>query len=294
MKNFVIDDQLKELTAHHTVALPLACYETVIQNHVSGFIPLHWHDEFQFVHVIKGEGIFTINEEEVKIREGEGLFINSGCLHMARDPLGTGCAYLCLNVSPSFLLPTELYPVYVQPFAQATNIPYLRLDSANTWAENILQSLVAIQQLMKRQSPFYEIEISTHLISIWKRMIMNGIQLQYEQSEEVKNDRLKEMLSWIHVHYQEKIHLDDIARSGQLSRSECCRYFKRMLKKSPMSYVTDYRIQKSCLLLQQEDAQVTDVAYQVGFTSTSYFIEKFRNAMGMTPLVYKRRTKRRD
>ena len=82
--------------------------------------------------------------------------------------------------------------------------------------------------------------------------------------------------------------LDDIARAGQLSRSECCRYFKRILKKTPLSYVTDYRIQKSLILLQQAESNVTEVAYQVGFNSTSYFIDKFRKSMNMTPLTYKK------
>lgn len=98
---------------------------------------------------------------------------------------------------------------------------------------------------------------------------------------------MKQMLNWIHLHYSERILLEDIAQAGQLSRSECCRYFKQVLKKSPMNYVTDYRIQRSLILLQQPESTVTNVAYQVGFNSTSYFIDKFRKLMNMTPLAYK-------
>ncbi len=104
----------------------------------------------------------------------------------------------------------------------------------------------------------------------------------------LKSHRIKQMLNWIHTHYAEKIFLDDIARAGQLSRSECCRYFKRILKKTPLNYLTDYRIQKSLILLQQSESSVTDVAYQVGFNSTSYFIDQFRKSMNMTPLAYKK------
>lgn len=41
-------------------------------------------------------------------------------------------------------------------------------------------------------------------------------------------------------------------------------------------------------IVQQNDSNVTEVAYQVGFNSTSYFIEKFRDSMNMTPLAYKK------
>jgi AraC family transcriptional regulator, melibiose operon regulatory protein len=288
IKNFMVDHSLKELTEHRTVVLPFACYETTINQNINGYIPLHWHDEFQFVRVIKGEAIFQINEEIVVVREGEGLFINGGCLHMAKDMNDSGCVYICLNVLPSFVLSQELYSTFVYPYIQATNIPYLFLDPKELWARTILDSMMKIRQLIKKNPPYYEIDISVHLTNIWKNLIMNGVPLEYEQSEIVKSQRMKQMLNWVHQHYAEKILLDDIARAGQLSRSECCRYFKRMLKKTPLNYVTDYRIQKSLILLQQSDSNVTDVAYQVGFNSTSYFIDKFRNTIGMTPLAYKR------
>ncbi|MEH7418940.1 AraC family transcriptional regulator [Neobacillus drentensis] len=288
IKDFKVDQSLKELTEHRTVVLPIACYETTINQNINGYIPLHWHDEFQFVLVVKGEAIFQINEENIMVQAGEGLFINSGCLHMAKEKNDSGCAYICLNVSPSFVLSQELYSAFVNPYLKATNLPYLYLDSKELWANNILSTIMKINQLIKEYPPYYEIDISLYLTLIWKNLIMNGIPLEYEQTEVLKSARMKQMLNWIHLHYAEKILLDDIARAGQLSRSECCRYFKRILKKTPLNYVMDYRIQKSLILLQQPDSNVTDVAYQVGFNSTSYFIDKFRKLMNMTPLAYKK------
>ncbi len=55
MKSFMIDQNLKELTEHRTVELPVACYETRINQNINGYIPLHWHDEIQFVLIRKGK-----------------------------------------------------------------------------------------------------------------------------------------------------------------------------------------------------------------------------------------------
>ncbi|MFD2681863.1 AraC family transcriptional regulator [Bacillus seohaeanensis] len=288
IKDFVVDQSLKELTEHRTVVLPIACYETTINQNINGYIPLHWHDEFQFVLVIKGEAVFQINEENIFIQEGEGLFINSGCLHMATDKNDTGCTYICLNVSPHFVLSQELYTNYVDPFIQATNLSYLHLNTDESWARNILEAILKIYQMIQQKPTYYEIDINIQLTVMWKNLITNGFPLEYEQLDMLKSHRIKKMLNWIHTHYARKILLDDIARAGQLSRSECCRYFKRMLKKTPWNYVTEYRIQKSLLLLQQPESTVTDVAYQVGFNSTSYFIGQFKKSMNMTPLAYKR------
>ncbi|OZB95168.1 AraC family transcriptional regulator [Paenibacillus sp. XY044] len=288
IKDFRIGPSLKELTEHRTVVLPVACYETTISQNIHGHIPLHWHDELQFVRIVRGEALFQINEEKLIVRQGEGVFINSGCLHMAEDRNESDCVYICLNVSPEFVVSRELYATYVAPYIQATNLPYLYIDSSQAWGKNILGALADIHQWIQQKPSYFEMDMTMHLTFIWKNLIMNGFQLKYDQVEAVKNQRMKQMLSWIDIHYAEKIALNDIARAGQLSRSECCRYFKRMLNTTPLNYVTDYRIQKSVVLLQQADSNVTEVAYAVGFNSTSYFIEKFRKSMDMTPLAYKK------
>nr|WP_106785078.1 helix-turn-helix domain-containing protein [Lysinibacillus timonensis] len=288
MTNFTVDQNLKELTEHRTVVLPVACYETTINENSNGYIPLHWHDEFQFVLIVKGTAIFQVNEETVHLREGEGLFINSGCLHMAEDHYNSGCVYICINVSPNFVVSHELYATFLAPYIESTNFHYLHIVPDDTWAVTVLDSIKKISQLMNERPSFYEIDINIQLMVMWKSIINNGVQLEFEQREMQKNQRMKQMLNWIHQHYADKILLEDIAYAGKLSRSECCRYFKRFLNKSPLNYVTDYRIQKSLILLQQSNYNVTEIAYQVGFNSTSYFIDKFRKTMNMTPLAYKK------
>ncbi|WP_276734235.1 AraC family transcriptional regulator [Bacillus sp. (in: firmicutes)] len=287
-KDFMIDQSLKELTEHRTVELPVACYETRINQNRHGYIPLHWHDEIQFVLIRKGIAVFQINEEKIEVHEGDGLFINSGCLHMAEEKDHSDCTYICLNVSPHFVLAQELYPNYVQPYIFSTNLSCLFLDGNQHWAQNILNAVKKINQLVQQKTSLYEIDITMQLTLMWKNLVVNGFQLEYDQSEMIKSQRMKQMLNWIHLHYAEKMTLEDIAKAGQLSRSECCRYFKRMLNKTPLRYVLDYRIQKSLLLLQHPETNVTEVSYQVGFNSTSYFISKFQQAMNMTPLTYKK------
>lgn len=286
MENSKLNQNSVEISNQRTTVLPIACYETILDQ-LHSFTPLHWHEEVEFILVTKGEATFQINEEKIILRAGNGLFINSGCIHRIEKRSKLNCNYISLNVSPRFLVPKELFKSYVYPYIQATHLSYLYISSKEIWEKNIIEAIIKINQILQKKSPYLEIDTVIQLRIIWKNLISNNFHLEYKQKEIVKTDRIKQMISWIHLHSVEKITLDDIARAGQLSRSECCRYFKRVLNITPLNYVIDYRIQKSLTLLQHSELNITEIAYQVGFNSPSYFIYKFRKLMKMTPLSYK-------
>lgn len=286
--HFLIDNNLKELTEHSTTTWPIALYHTKIRDHMSGYIPLHWHDEFQFVFILEGEAEFHINEKILNIQQGDGVFINSGCLHMARDANGTTCTYICLNVSPHFITANELFTTFVHPYMHASQTPFILFNRKDGWPNQIYQCIQIIQRLIEQTPAYFELELNIQLITIWKCLLQNRFQLTYDARKHDRNERMKHMLNWIHEHYHEKVLLQDIAREGQLSRSECCRYFNDILKKSPIHYVNEYRIQQSLILLQKTDLNITEIAYQVGFSSTSYFISIFKRIKNTTPLSYRK------
>ncbi|KAA8674558.1 helix-turn-helix transcriptional regulator [Clostridium sp. MT-14] len=53
-------------------------------------------------------------------------------------------------------------------------------------------------------------------------------------------------------------------------------------------YITNYLLVISAKLLLTTNDSIADVAYQCGFGSTSYFIEKFKNKTGVTPFGYRK------
>lgn len=121
----------------------------------------------------------------------------------------------------------HLFKINVKPYVQATNLPYLYVNANELWGKSILDAILEIYHCIEQKQQYYVIDITMKLSLIWKNLIDNGFKLEYVQTEIVKCQRMKQMLSWIHEHYAEKILLEDIARADQLSRSECCRYFRR-------------------------------------------------------------------
>nr|MCR5826030.1 helix-turn-helix transcriptional regulator [Oscillospiraceae bacterium] len=72
-----------------------------------------------------------------------------------------------------------------------------------------------------------------------------------------------------------------------LSEGECCRVFKSAYGCSIFTYLADYRLQKSIPLLADRTLSVTRIAELCGFNSPSYFIKRFREKVGMSPLQYR-------
>ena len=123
-------------------------------------------------------------------------------------------------------------------------------------------------------------------MDIW-RIVCRHVGKTEDNPADAKNmDRLKQILTYIHGHYQEKITLDDIASEVSICPSECCRFFKKHMKESLFDYLLNYRIEQSLDFLSCGNGTITEAAIQCGFSSPSYFSRVFREKMGYSPREY--------
>ena len=76
-----VNDSMREIQVHGTKAFPFQGYLNGVKN-VEGE-GWHWHSEAELVLVLEDRVQCGVNGEQFEIKKGEGLFINSGSLHMA-------------------------------------------------------------------------------------------------------------------------------------------------------------------------------------------------------------------
>ena len=88
--------------------------------------------------------------------------------------------------------------------------------------------------------------------------------------------------------YKKKITLQDIAQHINLSQSECSRFFKKVTGETLFKYLLKFRIEKSIELLKNTDMTITEIAYETGFISQSYYDQRFQKIKGISPLKYRR------
>lgn len=97
-----------------------------------------------------------------------------------------------------------------------------------------------------------------------------------------------ELSIFIYQNYKKAIILQDIAKSGNVGKSKCYELFKRYVNKTPNDFVNLYRLEKSKILLKNEDLSITEVALECGFNSGSYYAELFKKYNGCTPRNFRK------
>jgi AraC-like DNA-binding protein len=80
--------------------------------------------------------------------------------------------------------------------------------------------------------------------------------------------------------------VDDFGKNLGLSKSQLYRNLKSATGKSPNTYIKDYRLNKALTLLNNQESNISEIAYQTGFNSPAYFSKCFREKFGILPSSY--------
>lgn len=293
-----INSKRMETTRIGTFDFPLAVHKNDLKKNVLGFVNWHWHYEFQLTYVVRGTISVFFNQQTIDLHEGQGIYINPEVLHMIRDRYDSDAMFISLDVSPKLLtsFPNSVFErSYVKPVFCSSAADAVILNPGVFWQKKILDEAMSIEQDYKSRSFGWELAVSSSLYAIWKELVCHLHESLTEHDAPAadgarmrRNQRIKEILSYIREHFTEKITLDEIAKHLHLSTNECCRFFKKNMNCTLFEYITEYRLSKSMELLEHTDLPVSQIAYESGFGSSSYFIEKFRKNVGMTPAAFRK------
>jgi AraC-like DNA-binding protein len=88
--------------------------------------------------------------------------------------------------------------------------------------------------------------------------------------------------------YAEPLDVPAVAAVAYISPAHFIRTFRAVFGETPHRYLQRRRVERSMFLLRETDRSVTDVCFDVGFTSLGTFSRTFRKIVGETPSGYRR------
>lgn len=279
-----------EIVPYEHTGIPLYIRTADLAAYPGMSAPCHWHDDIEWVYIMSGKMSYYINGKRIHLNEKDSLMVNARQMHYGCSYKGQDCHFLCILFHPSlFGCNKALLQKYVTPVIENADCEYLHFHSEQTRGQEIAEYLEQIHCLKAGAADAYEIQVIAVIFQLWSSLLQcRELVLQNSNSDGNSDLEIqKNMVSFIYQHYAEQISLNEIAASGNVSRSKCCLIFKHYLQQSPVDFLNTFRLKTSCNLLRNTEKSITEIAFSCGFNHLSYFSKLFIKNFDCTPREYR-------
>lgn len=153
--------------------------------------------------------------------------------------------------------------------------------------EDCMERLIGEHRRPTRESPIAARGILHELIA-WIIRDHRAEQLRQNQAPATYSPPIVKVMQWLGEHLDENISVSDLADVAGLSPSYFRRWFHREVGSSPRDYVTQLRIERSKRLLAESNRSITQIAMDLGYSTSAYFTAVFHGETGTTPSEFRR------
>jgi len=281
-------------TPHHSTPTPLLLKGGHIKNHTGWSIFQHTDEGLELVFLKNGRQIWNIDRTVVEITAPALLYEFPWQSHFTVET--TAC---------------ELYWA-IFAFSSVENTGTCGFHTLATQSPLPLASLQTLEQDLRRQKKQYItpdasfISLFTRLVSagdgvddisrLLAQALVPGVFADLIRLTRQNNDRTRPAGSYEHVSayisrpdFPPNLPLDRMAAACGLGRTYFASLIKKITGMPPGLYVTKRKIERACRLLRQTRKPVTEIAYELGFSSSQYFATVFRKITGEQPRDYRRK-----
>lgn len=249
----------------------------------------HWHDNIELIYVLKGSMFCQTNQDVFHLQKGDICFINRNQLHHLSCDHKIPCEHKTLILDTHlFLQEPSIYNAYVKPIIDDHSFSHIKFEGTNSYAKKIYSCMEEMERLKKEKPTGYELGMIAQSYLIMQNLYCVYLDQQTpKQKIDINIDILQEMITYIYNHYGEPITLEEIAQSANISVSKCNRIFKSYTSLSPITYLNNYRLEKSAEFLRTTTYTISEISQMCGFSQQSYFNRMFLREYGLTPLKYR-------
>lgn len=213
-------------------------------------------------------GISYIDNEQHKISKNTAICAKPGQLRHTRLPFT--CYYIHMIVEKGSLYDMLMcLPNFVE-FSDTTHLRKIFEDMCQCYATDVAEDRIMLHSLV------------LELIYILSK---NAAKKQHTAKAN-NHKAISDALEYIRENLNNKLTLEMVARKTSFSTTYFHRLFKASTGKNLHQYIEDLRIQKAVELLISTNMTLTQIAYECGFSSQSYFSVAFKRNKGTTPKAY--------
>lgn len=247
------------------------------------FSALHTHKCAELFYVIGGKGQFLVRDDSFTISAGDMVIVNPSVEHTETSLEANPLEYIVMGIDGLVLSmdDTDDDTYCIINFLDDTNdIQFclksmlIEIENKETGFETVCQDLLDIL-----------------LIKLLRRTNFSKVLASNKENHSPNTVAVRR---YIEGHFRESLTLDSIAESVHMNKFHLAHRFRKEFGMSPINYMIHLRIQESKELLTTTNYSLGQIARTCGFASSSYFSQRFRAAEGMSPVEFRKQSKREN
>lgn len=252
--------------------------------------PYHFHAEFELALILSGKGKRYIGNHMADFKAGDMVLVGANLPHCWKlvpekqpDAKAIVIQFTIDFIGETFFEKPENAPIKSM-FQKAANGIWFDNDSF----EQVYADIKAMQQqdsfhmLIGFLKILYRLTQSSKLVLLDKEPDVARLSL-------VEQKRINPVLAYLVDNFRRQVSLNEAAALTNMTTNAFCKYFKKITRKTFMEMVIQYRLNYATQQLIETDKQVSDIAFNSGFTDVSHFYKVFKSKMGLSPLGYRKK-----
>ena len=230
----------------------------------------HIHPHLELIYLTEGQNTVTADSTTQLLRAGDLYLAFPNQIHYYDGKSAKG---VLIIVAP------ELFPDLFDIFS--SKLPKNPIIQKEFLPSDIYSQLERICTYWNAPGVLYKIAANGYMQGLLAELLdrMDLVDTQNNQ------DNVREILVYCIAHYKEVLTLDALAEALHLSKFYISHIFSDRLKISFTDFINGLRIESACRRLDKGH-DITDVAFESGFSSIRSFNRNFKRNTGITPSEY--------
>lgn len=287
MMNIDEYQSIHENTSHFEENFPYNTYPCTIPLDFPS-VPLHWHEDAEFIYIKRGQGLITVGAEEYLVKAGDIAFILPGNVHGIFQDKNSSMEYenIIFDIKLLESGADETYLDFIQPLFKG-NVELPDVFSKGTVGyESVKKYLDTNDNISRNRTGAFGLAIKGSLFLLFFDLL-TLYDKKKDASQTRRIDKLKPVIKYVELHYGQPMTIAQMADMAGFSESHFMRFFKEAFGVSFVSYLNDYRLAMAARLLLASEDTVLTISEQVGFENLSHFNRCFKKKYGKTPREYR-------
>lgn len=283
---------LEKATDVDGVTVPVECIEIrKTEDEPDHFA--HFHEFLEMLYLIDGNMHIWLNDKLYEFKQGELIIINSNETHRLVS-LVPESKYIVIKFTPKLLYTFQQTPdetryvlpfiashseqprVYSKDFVEREGIQSLVFDAVNEWNEKGVGYELALKG-----------DVLKTIRCVVKYLSEKGINVKVSSAGGNIQHIISNILEYINENFNE-VSETEVARHFGISYSYFSRSFKQIMNMSFKEYINYMKINEAQRLLLTTGKSITEISADLGFSSSSHFINVFKKYKDCSPKQYKK------